>query len=308
MELENILMRYFKKKKVGLALGSGGAKGIAHIGVLEVLEEYDITISEISGCSIGAIIGALYAAGVSIEKMKEISFKIDLKKLWNFFDFTNPISGGLVRGNAVEDFLSDILPVQRFEELRIPFKCIATDIKSGEPVIFDSGDLIPAIRASISIPGLFIPYKYEDRLLVDGAVINPVPTHLLSSSKFKIAVIVYEYQTMKKLSKRKITLDNLIKKHLSNRFDPIIDRIIKNKKPKKEMNFLNILSSSIDNISKNVIESDMKGNDADLIIKPDVKDIATLAFHESFKSYIAGVDAAELKIQSLKYDENINLK
>ena len=149
-------------KKAGICLGSGGAKGISHIGVLETMEEYDISITEISGCSIGAIIGALYAAGVSIEKMKEISFEVNLKKLWNLFDFTNPISGGFVKGDIVEDFLNEILPVRRFEELSIPFKCVATDIVSGKPAVFDSGDLIPAVRASISIPGLFVPYKYKD--------------------------------------------------------------------------------------------------------------------------------------------------
>ena len=288
-------------KKTGICLGSGGAKGISHIGVLEVLKQYDITISEISGCSIGAIIGAFYAAGVSIEKMKEIAFKIDLKRLWNFFDFANPISGGIVKGDIVEDFLSDILPVRRFEELKIPFKCVATDIKSGEMVIFDSGELVPAIRASISIPGLFVPYKIEDKLLVDGAVVNPVPVNLLTFSEFKIAVITDEYQTMKKLSKRKINLDNLVKKHINNKFEPIIKRIANNKMPGKGMYFLNTLSTSIDNISHNILEFETN-NDADLIIKPDVKNIATLAFHESFESHLAGLNAAELAIKSIKYN------
>ena len=293
-------------KKAGISLGSGGAKGIAHIGVLEILEVYNIEITEISGCSIGSMIGALYASGCSIEKMKKIAFDIDLKKMWDLFDFTNPISGGLIKGDAVEKFLSDILPVRKFEELRIPFKCIATDIQSGEPVIYDSGDLIPAIRASISIPGLFIPYKFNDRLLVDGGIVNPVPIDLLSSSEFKIAVIVDEYQTLKNLSEHKITLDKLLKKHLSNKLQPIIDMISKNNKPKKEMKFINLLSSSIDNFSKHISASNEIISTSDLIIKPDVQDIATLAFHNGYKSFMKGIYATEKAIQDLKNNDSIN--
>ena len=293
-------------KKTGISLGSGGAKGIAHIGVLEILEVYNIEITEISGCSIGSIIGALYASGCSIEKMKKIAFDIDLKKMWGLFDFTNPISGGLIKGDAVEKFLNDILPVKNFEELRIPFKCVATDIKSGEPVIFDSGELIPAIRASISIPGLFIPYKFNDRLLVDGGIVNPVPIDLLSSSEFKIAVIVDEYRTLKNLSEHKITLDNLLKKHLSNKFQSVIDSILKNNKPKKEIKFINLLSSSIDNISKHMSESNDILSTSDLIIKPYVHDIATLAFYDGYKSFMKGIYAAENAIQDLKNNDSIN--
>ncbi len=200
--MNNRLKEQVGHKKLGIALGSGSAKGIAHIGVLEVLEEKNIAINEISGSSIGAMIGAAYAAGLTIEEMKEIAFNIDQKKLWTFFDFTNPMTGGLIKGNVVEEFLNTVLPVKRFEELRIPFSCVATDVKTGEPVIYNSGDLVPAIRASISLPGFFMPYKYQKRLLIDGGIVNPVPVDLLTHSDYNVAVVLNEYQTLRKWLKK----------------------------------------------------------------------------------------------------------
>jgi NTE family protein len=285
-------------KKLGIALGSGGAKGIAHIGVLEVLEKNNMAINEISGSSIGAMIGAAYAAGVSIREMKKISFSINLKRIWKFFDFTNPMTGGLIKGDVVEEFLNTILPVKRFEELRIPFKCVATDLKTGEPVIFDSGDLVPAIRASISLPGFFKPYKYQERLLIDGGIVNPVPVSILTHSDYKSAVVLNEYMGLKKWSAQKINVEEKIKNYLNEKFHPIIKHFPDNRKIKK-LNFIKSISTSVDSMTRKIVEFNLNDFAPDLVIKPEVKDIATLAFHESNKSYLAGVHAAEKTLQVL---------
>jgi NTE family protein len=285
-------------KKLGIALGSGGAKGIAHIGVLEVLEKNNMAINEISGSSIGAMIGAAYAAGVSIREMKKISFSINLKRIWKFFDFTNPMTGGLIKGDVVEEFLNTILPVKRFEELRIPFKCVATDLKTGEPVFFDSGDLVPAIRASISLPGFFKPYKYQERLLIDGGIVNPVPVSILTHSDYKSAVVLNEYMGLKKWSAQKINVEEKIKNYLNEKFHPIIKHFPDNRKIKK-LNFIKSISTSVDSMTRKIVEFNLDDFTPDLVIKPEVKDIATLAFHESNKSYLAGVHAAEKTLQVL---------
>lgn len=289
-----------KDKKVGIALGSGGAKGISHIGILEVLEKNNIKISEISGCSIGAIVGGVYAAGVSIERMKEIAFSIDLKKTLNLFDFTNPSTGGIVKGKIVEEFLENILPVKRFESLKIPFRCIATDIKSGKEVIFDKGDLIPAIRASISIPGFFMPYEYQGKLLVDGGVVNPVPVNLLDKSDYKIAIVVQEYKKIKKWSKRKMEIETKIKKFLNERFSPIIKYLPDYKKGNKKSGMINILSSTIDIMTNEILEVNLNNYNVNLIIKPAVDNIAALGFYDGYKSYLKGIKAAEDIMQKIK--------
>ena len=291
-----MIKEYASRKKLGVALGSGGAKGIAHIGVLEVFEKNGIAISEISGSSIGTMIGAAYAGGMTIKEMKEIAFSVDLKKLLTFFDFTNPMNGGLIKGDVVEEFLSTILPVKRFEELRIPFKCVATDLKTGEPVIYNSGDLVPAIRASISLPGFFKPYKYQERLLIDGGIVNPVPVNLLTHSDYKCAVILNEYLGLRKWSAQKINVEERTKVYLNEKFHPIIKHLPDNRKILK-LNFIKNLSTSIDSMTRKIVEFNLNDFFPDLVIKPEVRNIATLAFHESHKCYLAGVHAAERTIQ-----------
>ena len=285
-----------ENRRVGIALGSGGAKGISHIGVLEVLEKNKIKIDEISGCSIGAIVGGIYAAGVSIEKMKEIAFSIDIKKMWKLFDFTKPTSGGIVKGNLVEQFLDEILPVKKFEDLKIPFRCVATDIKEGKEVIFEKGDLIPAIRASISIPGLFVPYEYQGRLLVDGGVVNPVPVSLLKETNYNIAVVVEEFKIIKKLSIKKAAISDKIKKIKNEKFQSIIKYLptkTKNVNEKKRYGIIKILSSTVNTLQEELLEVNSNRYKVDAILRPDVGDIATLGFYEGYKSYRKGVEAAE---------------
>ncbi|OQX70732.1 MAG: hypothetical protein B6D62_03720 [Candidatus Cloacimonas sp. 4484_275] len=309
MENEKIIEK-IRGRKVGIALGSGGAKGISHIGVLEVLTRSGIKIEEVSGCSIGSIIGALFAAGVSFEKMKELAFGINIRNLWKIFDFTLPASSGFVKGKAVEKLLAEVLPVRKFEDLQIPFKCVAADVLTGEQVVFSSGDLIPAIRASISIPGFFVHYEYQNHILVDGGIVNPLPIDLLTDSEFKIAVMVDDYRILKKFLKSRLTLKEKIEKHLFESMTPIVknfsERIKKNDESEKseqhkknQMNFLGILSHSIDNMTQKLLKNDLSLDKADLIINPDVRKIPILAFHEGWKSYVAGIEAAE-KILKMK--------
>ncbi len=302
--LTDLFKKYLgPKKRIGIALGSGGAKGISHIGVLEVLEKNGIIFNEISGCSIGAIIGALYAAGVPISEIKKIALKIDFFSSLQLFDFTKPKEGGIVKGHIVEDFLDSILPVKTFENLKYSFKCIATDINKGKGIIFNKGDLIPAIRASISIPGFFVPYKYQNGLFIDGAVVNPVPVDLLTESDYKIAVIVEDYELLKKFSLQKKYIENKINNLLKDIFYPKLKLLplTHNKKEHKKADTIKVLSSALDIISNKFANYD-KSSDADLIIKPDVHKIPVLAFYKGKKSYKEGVKAAKKVLFSIKKD------
>ncbi|MHB8709365.1 MAG: patatin-like phospholipase family protein, partial [Desulfuromonadales bacterium] len=160
--------------RLGLALGSGAARGLAHIGVLKVLDEAKIQVHTIAGTSIGAFIGALYAAGVPVQRMEAVARELDWRKLAHLLNPTVPTSG-LVDGGKLVEFMAELLPVHSFEALRLPLAVTATDIETGEALIIRKGDLLEALRAALAFPGVFPPVRFNDRFLVDGGLCNPVP-------------------------------------------------------------------------------------------------------------------------------------
>ena len=162
--------------KIGLALGSGAARGWAHIGVIQALEEMGIEIDIVSGCSIGSYVGAAYASG----KLPALSEWVESLTDWQVFALMGVgfHKGGLVSGLKVFKALQDNFSFETFEELNKPFAAVATDLYSGREVNFMSGSVIEAVKASCAIPGLFPPLLYENRWLVDGGVVNPVPVNM----------------------------------------------------------------------------------------------------------------------------------
>ncbi len=177
--------------KVGLALGSGGAKGLAHIAYLEVLDQLMIKTSGIAGSSIGSLIGSLYAGGMSGQQLRDLAKSVTLRDLPKFLDAPSLKEAFGIKGKKIEEWLREILPIKRFEDLPIPLKVVATDYWKGEQVVFSTGDIAQAVRASISIPGVFQPYEIGGRVLVDGGVVNPVPFDLLGDlADFVVAIDV----------------------------------------------------------------------------------------------------------------------
>lgn len=159
---------------VGIALGSGAARGLAHIGVLKVCEEAGIPLGIVTGTSIGAFIGALYAAGVPVAQMEKAALEVDWRSLARLLDPIIPLSG-LTDGKKLMAFMADLLPVRDFKDLKIPLGVTATDIHTGEAVIIRQGDLLEALRASLAFPGIFPPVRFGQRFLVDGGLCNPIP-------------------------------------------------------------------------------------------------------------------------------------
>ena len=162
-----------KKKTVSLVLGSGGARGLAHIGVIHWLEKNHFRIASISGCSIGALVGGIYAAGKlgEYEQWVRAITKLDIVTLLDI----SWQKSGLVKGDKVINALIDLVGEQLIEDLPIPFTAVATDLKGQKEVWINSGNLFDAIRSSISIPLIFTPFRHKGRLLIDGGVLNPVP-------------------------------------------------------------------------------------------------------------------------------------
>lgn len=165
-------------KRVGLALSSGAARGIAHIGVLAVLEREGIPVDFIAGTSMGALIGAFYAAGRTAKEIEEVIVGVTRKKMRSFFDFT--LSGqGIIRGERVIEWLRYSIDNAEFSDLRIPFACVAADIHSGEKVVIEDGSVAEGVRASVSIPVLYMPFSWRGRHLVDGGLVDPVPVDVV---------------------------------------------------------------------------------------------------------------------------------
>ena len=180
-----------KKRKVGLALGGGGGRGMAHIGVIEVLEREKIPIDIIAGTSVGAAIGALLAQGKNADEMKVLARSWDWKHRARAIDLTLPKSG-FIAGKKVKEFLKSIIGDVQFSELKLPFACVATDVMTGEEVVINQGSVLEAVRASISMPIIFSVVKWQGRYLVDGGLVDPVPVGVLKDmgADFIIAVNV----------------------------------------------------------------------------------------------------------------------
>lgn len=176
------------RKKIGLALGSGGARGLVHIGVLKTLEKHQIKPDFIAGSSIGSCVGAMYAAGHSAAEIEDKVLNSKWMTLNSFLDLA--WKGGVIKGEKLDLLLDSWIGVKTFEKLHIPLTTVAADLISGDEVHFSSGDLIPAVRASMSVPYFFKPLSYKDQLLVDGGIINPVPDDIVKNmgADFIIAV------------------------------------------------------------------------------------------------------------------------
>ena len=162
-----------KTKNVALALSSGGARGLAHIGAIEELEAQGYHISSIAGCSMGALIGGVYAAG-KLNEFREWMKTIDRKKMLGLIDFSLSLNH-LVKGTRIIEAIMEFVPDVNIEDLPIPYCAVATDLKAGREVMFRKGSLFKAIRASISLPSFYEPVKRNDMILIDGGIINPLP-------------------------------------------------------------------------------------------------------------------------------------
>ncbi len=180
-------------KSIGIAFGAGGARGIAHLLMIEALDELGLKPSIISGSSIGSVVGAFYAAGFDSKQMLEILdqlihpksdsvfdflLKSDIVKMFTMFD-PQFIKSGFIKGEKFQKYMETHLKVSRFEDLKVPLKVVATDYWKKEAVVFDKGDLLNPIKASYSLPGLFTPVKIKNRILIDGGAVNPLPYDLI---------------------------------------------------------------------------------------------------------------------------------
>ncbi len=181
-----------KQKKVGIALGSGGIRGLAHIGVLKTLLRHHIPIAAIAGSSIGAWMGAHYALFQDVEMLEALNIGRKREKLDALFEPT--WRGGLIGGEKTKKLLGQWLHDATFAEMHIPLAVVATDINKREVCVFTQGAVVPAVQASMAIPGLFKPVSYQGRVLVDGGVSNPVPSDIVRTLGVDVVIAVNLYR------------------------------------------------------------------------------------------------------------------
>ena len=178
-----------RRKTLGLVLGAGGARGACHVGVIKMFEENGIPIDYIAGSSMGTVVGACYASGMTVEEMEQALAKL---KISDIMDVNlRPIkAGGFFGGKKSAKLINKYLKVKTFEECKIPFRCVAVDLNQGEPYVFNQGKLIDGIRASLSIPGVFQPVKKGKMVLVDGGVLCRLPIDAMEEFAPDVIVLV----------------------------------------------------------------------------------------------------------------------
>lgn len=306
----------FKDRTVGLALGSGAARGLSYIGVLESLEDSGVRIDLLAGTSIGALIGAMYASGVPISRMEKVACSLNWRRLARLLDPIIPTSG-LIDGKKVASFIDELLPVKSFEELQRPFAVTATDVESGELIVIRQGSLLQAIQAAIAFPGLFTPVRFGDRFLVDGGLCAPVPTDIVRDMGADMIIgacaipeVAKNYaETFAPISEQQGSfnrfLENFNPEWLENRFREVWQgkNVKREETPtqalRKPPGIFRIFAQSIAIMENQINSLRMQQNQIDLLIRPDLKDITLLEFHRAKECIVAGRSATVSALKSL---------
>lgn len=249
--------------RVGLVLGGGAARGFAHVGVIRVLEREKIPFDVIVGTSVGSLVGAIYADKKSSFELEWIAFLLGEKDL---FDYTfTQLTQGLVRGDRLEEFVQRRLAAREIPELKIPFAAVATDIQSGETVVLRTGSVARAVRASSSIPGIFIPVRHQGRLLVDGGVLNNIPVDVARSLGAEVVIAVDLGATSKAAQ-------------VNNIFDAIVQT-------------LHLMGAQS-------VEARLR--EADVVIRPAVTHFSAFDFSKKKEMVAVGIQAAEQALPRIR--------
>lgn len=184
---------FYRRKRLGLALGGGGARGLVHIGVLKALQEASVQPDCLAGVSMGGLIAAAFALGISPEEMERLAGElVQTRKLLSFIDPSLP-RRGLVKGNRLLAYFEEFTQGRTFEQLRIPLTLVAVDLNSGHEVHLNKGSLAEALRATISVPGLIAPFEKDGQRLVDGSLLNNVPVDVMTAMGAEVTAAVSVY-------------------------------------------------------------------------------------------------------------------
>ena len=305
----------------GLALGSGSARGWAHIGVIQALAKAGIQIDYVAGTSIGAVVGAVYASG-NIESLEDVVLQLDWKQIVYFFDVVFPKSG-LIDGNKIADFIRSHVKERNIEDLPLPFCVVSTDLATGAEVVIREGDIIEAVRASISVPGIFTPVQKDDMVLVDGGLVNPIPVSVVREmgADFVIAVNLNHDIVGKKVVKKpsisnsnnmalgkeignNFTVGNRILNALNKRVRaidiPALTQIKQWMARDPMPNIFEVLMTSINIMEVQITATRLKADPPDLLIQPKLGHLRFLEFHRAKEAILEGYEETLSCIELLR--------
>lgn len=291
-----------RKPKIGLALGSGAARGWAHVGVIEVLVEAGIEIDIICGTSMGALVGGVHASG-QLPALRDWALKADRRVVASLVDL-GLLAGGLVDGVKIVDWLGGLRIAPRIEDLPLPFAAVATDLSSGREVWLREGALDRAIRASISMPGIFSPVEIDGEWLVDGGLVNPVPVSVCRAmgADLIIAVNLNEDLLGRRLVPEVVAPAAPAPKP-TNWLDMVktVPAALKTQMAGFRLfgqagaapGYFDVLANSLDIMQDHITRSRLAGEPPHVLILPRVVDIGTMDFHRAAEAIAEGRAAAE---------------
>lgn len=302
-------------KKVGIAMGSGGARGWAHLGVLQALGELKIPVDYVAGTSMGALVGVFVAAG-QLQQLRNVALNLDWMNSLSYFMEMSFSRSGLLKGHRFSKAIRNMISKHDFSDLDLPFAAVATDLESGEPVVLDRGDLLTAVRASISIPGIFAPVKHDGRMLADGGLVDPVPVDVVRrmGAEFIIAVDVTQGHWIAgsapapkpdgepKPHKALISLPNWLGDdfrqdtyHFLEKIETVwlhmerrSKRWIQEHRPGAAPSMTDVLSRSARIAESQLARSRLQLEQPDIILSPAVGDIGILEFHRAKEAMTIG--------------------
>lgn len=303
------------KSGLVLALSGGGAAGLAHIGVIEVLAENSIPVRAVVGASIGAEIGAFTASGMPIAELVSLATDFDWKQTLQLFMPDLP-TGGLVSGRKIMDFLNTRLGAHAIEDLPMGYAAVTTDLETGEQVIIDRGGLVDAVRASISIPGFIAPHRIGSRWLVDGGVLNPVPFDV-ARERFGGPVLAVAVHSAVRQQTRRVRqpesrllparVRQLLRQPwmartqgLEEWLEAQLDNYRKTRDRKPLWTARRVLDQMLDITQAEMVRQRAARNPPDLMLAPDVGDIGVLEFYRGKEAIAAGRAVAREKLAGIK--------
>ncbi|MFH1850745.1 MAG: patatin-like phospholipase family protein [Candidatus Neomarinimicrobiota bacterium] len=308
------------RRKIGLARGSGSARGWSHIGVIQALEEHRVPIDCIAGTSIGAFVGAVYATG-GIESLREFALGMNWKMVLSYFDVVFPKSGFL-DGKKVHELFSMHTNARTFADFRIPLRMVSTDLNTGRAVILDSGNIIESIRASVSVPGVFTPVRRGKQLLVDGGLVNPVPVDVARAmgAEVVIAVDLNTGLVGRRKQERPVIQDDedgdgFIEElqHSSNELVAKLarsyggaEKMIRDKigswfdREDPKPNILEIMGMTIDIMEEQIARVNLTLNPPDILIRPRLGDLNMFDFDEAERAINEGYNRTLEKMPEIQ--------
>jgi NTE family protein len=283
-----------RKPRIGLALGSGSARGWAHIGVIRALEERGIKFDLICGTSIGALVGAVYASG-QLQQLEDWVTSLTWTKVWRLMDIT--LKGGLIRGRSLFNLFRATFQDLDIAELPIPFGAVATELTSGREIWLRHGKLLDAVRASCAMPGLFTPVVHNDSVLIDGGLVNPVPVSMCRAFGAELVVAVDlswgKLGPYRHMGREMVAAPAEEASWFGRLRNGWLGSVHKKGEEPRIPSIFEVFNTALDIVEQRVARSRLAGEPADVLITPLLPNFRTMEYHRAKEAIAEGRAAVE---------------